>query len=352
MLRPADPPPTRTIVPSSDAASPRRLLDRMRLAIRSRHYSRRTEQAYVHWIRRYIVFHGKQHPSTMGAAEIANHLSWLATERHVSSSTQNQAFSAVVFLYKQVLQAGMPGAARQGHRLRPASDCRPAGKRAEGSGDDVAGGCRGSAEGASCGGEAAARARCGGWARAGGVASRAGAEDPQAPTEWGWQFLFPAGRVCRDPRFGPPSRYHLHESVVQRAVAEAARKAGLAKRVGPHVFRHSFATHLLADGYDIRTLQELLVGHADVATTMVHPCAQSRRAGRSQSVGQAVRAGPFELAAGGCSQPPRSCESAVAVQRRNEHGGEVRGLDRPEPNVPLATTRPSMYIVTYTISYV
>ncbi len=92
---------------------------------------------------------------------------------------------------------------------------------------------------------------------------------PQAPAEWGWQFVFPAGRVCRDPRFGPPSRYHLHESVVQRAVAEAARKAGLAKRIGPHVFRHSFATHLLADGYDIRTLQELL-GHADLATTMVY----------------------------------------------------------------------------------
>jgi integron integrase len=90
---------------------------------------------------------------------------------------------------------------------------------------------------------------------------------PNAATAWGWQFVFPAGRICRDPRFGPPSRYHLHESVVQRAVAEAARKAGLAKHVGCHTMRHSFATQLLSDGYDIRTLQELL-GHADVSTTM------------------------------------------------------------------------------------
>ncbi len=92
---------------------------------------------------------------------------------------------------------------------------------------------------------------------------------PNAATDWGWQFVFPAGRICRDPRFGPPSRYHLHESAVQRAVAEAARNAGLGKRIGPHVLRHSFATHLLADGYDIRTVQELL-GHADVSTTMVY----------------------------------------------------------------------------------
>ena len=92
---------------------------------------------------------------------------------------------------------------------------------------------------------------------------------PHAPTDWSWQCVFPAGRICRDERFGPPTRFHLHESAVQRAVSEAGRKAGLARRVGCHTFRHSFATHLLESGYDIRTVQELL-GHADVSTTMMY----------------------------------------------------------------------------------
>ena len=91
---------------------------------------------------------------------------------------------------------------------------------------------------------------------------------PKASTDWAWQFVFPAARICRDPQCGPPSRFHLHESVVQEEVAEAVRRAGLTKRVSPHVFRHSFATHLLEDGYDIRTVQGLL-GHRDVTATMI-----------------------------------------------------------------------------------
>ena len=110
-------------------------------------------------------------------------------------------------------------------------------------------------------------------------------------TSLGWQFVFPASRVCRDPRWGPPSRFHLHESVVQKAVASAVRQSGIAKRVGPHTFRHCFATHLLEAGYDIRTVQELL-GHKDVSTTMVYTHVLSRGALGVKSPADQLVTGP------------------------------------------------------------
>lgn len=310
-----------TLVDVPEVGPPPKLLDRVRAAGRVRHYSRRTEQAYVDWIRRYVVFHQKKHPSTMGATEVVAFLSWLAVERQVSASTQNQALSAVLFLYKAVLgldigpiecvpRARMPDKlpvvlSREefsqlikhvdgtmwlivallygtGVRLEECLELRVKDldfdrnqivvRRGKGQKDRVTMLPVGVKERLAAHVATVKRQHERDLARGEGRIVLPFAIDrkyPGAPTEWGWQFVFPASRICRDPKWGRPSRFHLHESAVQRAVTEAVRRAGLAKRASCHSLRHSFATHLLEDGYDIRTVQQLL-GHRDVRTTMIY----------------------------------------------------------------------------------
>ena len=266
-----------------------RLLDPVREEIRTRHYSRRTEEAYVHWIRRFIVFHGKRHPRDLGASEISAFLTWLAIDRRMSASTQNQALSALLFLYRDVLHVEVgvveqPPRARvpvrvpvvlsvgevravlkalasvprlvatllygAGLRLQECLELRVKDidfdrreivvRRGKGQKDRrvmlpdaITDDLRQHLEGVR-------RQHHADLARGLGRVVLPGALDrkyPNAPSEWAWQFVFPAGRICRDARWGPPSRFHVHESVIQRAVAGAARRAGLTKRVGCHTFR-------------------------------------------------------------------------------------------------------------------
>jgi integron integrase len=298
-----------------------RLLDQVRAAIRVRHYSPRTEEAYVAWVRRFILFHGKRHPLEMGEPEVGAFLSDLAVRGQVSASTQNQALGALTFLYRHVLrrpfgELGETVRARGPERLpvalsrhevrRVLSELRDqnwivagllygAGLRLSeclelrvkdldfdrrqivvrrGKGDKdravplpalVVPALEGHLRRVREMFEADQRAGVGGVT----LPDSLGRKYPNASREWPWQFVFPAARVCRDPRWGGPNRFHLHETAIQREVAAAVRRAGLGKRVSCHTFRHSFATHLLEDGYDIRTVQELL-GHRDVSTTMVY----------------------------------------------------------------------------------
>lgn len=257
----------------------------------------------------------------MGATEIVAFLSWLAVDRQVSASTQNQALSAILFLYKAVLgfdigpiehvpRARMPDKlpvvlSREefgqlleqvdgtmwlivallygtGVRLEECLELRVKDlgfdrnqiviRRGKGQQDRVTmlpGGVRErlAAHVATVKRQHERDLACGQGRVV--LPFALDRKYPGAPTEWGWQFVFPASRICRDPKWGLPSRFHLHESAVQRAVTEAVRRAGLTKRASCHSLRHSFATHLLEDGYDIRTVQQLL-GHRDVRTTMIY----------------------------------------------------------------------------------
>jgi integron integrase len=298
-----------------------RLLDRVRDACRARHLSRRTEQAYVAWIRRYILFHDKRHPSEMGAPEVTKFLTALAVDCQVAASTQNQALSALLFLYKDVLEADLPwldgivrarrperlpvvltrdevraalaglaGAPRlmacllYGAGLRVLECCRLRVQDVDfATNQIVVRGGKGDKDRITMLPDIVKEPLIGHLARIRAQHQRdlaAGAgwvelpyalvrKYPNAGREWVWQWVFPATRVYKDRATGQRRRHHLHETVLQRAVRAAVRQAGLAKRASPHTLRHSFATHLLEDGHDIRTVQELL-GHRDVSTTMIY----------------------------------------------------------------------------------
>ncbi len=298
-----------------------RLLDRMRESIRLRHYSIRTEDTYVHWVRRFILFHRKRHPLELGASEVASFLTHLAIDRGVGASTQNQAKSALLFLYRVVLGTTLPWldeivAAKDTRRLPVVLS--PAEVRSlllelngtmglvasllYGTGMRLMEGLRLRVKDVGFERrEILVRHGKGGKdrvtvlpenlmlplqdqiARAKVRHDRDVAEGfgevwlpdaldvkfPRAPRAWGWQWVFPSAALSVDPRTGVQRRHHLNEASVQKAVSGAARRAGIVKPCSPHVLRHSFATHMLQAGYDIRTVQELL-GHSDVSTTMIY----------------------------------------------------------------------------------
>ena len=308
-----------TLRAASQQASP--LLERVRDRIRVKHYSIRTEHAYVDWVRRYILFHGRRHPCEMGAAQVEGFLTHLAVQGNLAASTQNQAKSALLFLYRDVLGCELPWldgvvSAKRPQRLpvvltrdevtavldRMSGTNALLGRILYGAGLRLMEAVRLRVKDV----DLVRREIL--------VRDGKGAKDrvtmlpavliepikvqlevarslhrrdlmdgvgavylpfalerkyPNAPTQWAWQYVFPADTVSRDPRSAKRRRHHWDEKAVQRAMQVALRAAGISKVATPHTLRHCFATHLLEGGYDIRTVQELL-GHRDVSTTMIY----------------------------------------------------------------------------------
>jgi len=309
---------------NTTSAQPKKLLDQVRDKIRFKHYSLSTEKTYIAWIKQFILYHHKRHPLEMSAIEVEAFLTYLATQRHVSSSTQNQALSAILFLYREVLVVDLSWLDNferskkprrlpvvltvqeiQALLLETSSMPEPIGliiRLLYGTGMRLMEAVRLRVKDVELERrEIIVRDGKGGkdrvtmlpesllepmrvqlalrrqWHEQDVMLGKAdvwlpdalASKYPNAAKEWGWQYVFAAKNYSIDPRSNAERRHHVEEKQVQRYVKRAAQAVGIAKPTTPHTLRHSFATHILQSGYDIRTVQELL-GHRDVATTMIY----------------------------------------------------------------------------------